>query len=105
VASRVDEVAGDELRPLASAVLDRLDSAAGVVVLGARVDGKAALAAAVGPDLGAAARELLVDAGRAIGGGAGGEGRLANAGGRRAEHLDRALALARERAERLLAAG
>ncbi|HEX2356142.1 MAG TPA: alanine--tRNA ligase [Micromonosporaceae bacterium] len=105
VAGRVDEVAGDELRPLASAVLDRLDSAAGVVVLGARVDGKAALAAAVGPDLGAAARELLVDAGRAIGGGAGGEGRLANAGGRQAEHLDRALALARERAERLLAAG
>ncbi|GAA1573601.1 alanine--tRNA ligase [Actinomadura kijaniata] len=92
-------------RALAQSVLARRGPGPAAVVLAARVVGKAALAATVSPELrerGVAARDLLTAAARAVGGGAGGRGAVADAGGREVEHLDRALTLAAEEAARTL---
>lgn len=101
VARAVDGVSADELRGLASETVVRLGHGPGVVVLGANDRGKALLVAAVSPALagdGVAARDLLAEAGRLVGGGAGGKGSLASAGGRRTESLDEALRVAASRA-------
>jgi alanyl-tRNA synthetase len=78
------------------AILDQRRGRTAIVVLGAEIGGNANLVAAVGPDLvdaGLQARQLLHEAGKAIGGGAGGQGRLAFAGGKNAAGLDQALQL------------
>ncbi|MGW0231693.1 alanine--tRNA ligase [Actinopolymorpha singaporensis] len=89
-----------DLRELAQAVLERgpRDRPAGVVLARA-VDGRAQLVLAVDPSPAGrgAAKELLTPAGRAIGGGAGGNGSFAHAGGREVDRLDTALALATDR--------
>ncbi len=114
VASRVDEPGGDaggvdaggvdprdvDLRELAQTVLERGPrNRPGGVVLARAVDGRAQLVLAVDPSsVGrGTAKELLTPAGRAIGGGAGGNGSFAHAGGRDAGRLDTALALAADR--------
>jgi len=106
VIARVEGVTAAELRSLATAVLSRCPShRLGTVVLGAVADGAAVLAAAITPDLadhGLQARDLLATAAHAVGGGAGGKGAIANAGGRRADHLDAALSHAHHDAERHL---
>lgn len=72
----------------------------GVVILGTAKDGKASLIAAAGANTGIQARDLLTEAARELGGGAGGKGPIAQAGGRNFENLpaalDRAAAKARE---------
>ncbi|NUT21478.1 MAG: alanine--tRNA ligase [Hamadaea sp.] len=98
VVRKVTGVTGDELRGLAADVLRRLPEP-GVVVLGLSDGGRAQLVAAVSNG---EAVDLLRDAGREVGGGAGGTGPVANAGGRRVEGLDRALELARTACHRVL---
>jgi alanyl-tRNA synthetase len=76
-----------------------------VVVLGSEAQGKAAMVALLTADLagdGAAARDVLVTAAKAVGGGAGGKGDLASAGGRDPGRLDEALRIARTDAVELL---
>jgi alanyl-tRNA synthetase len=95
VTAVINDVTAAELRTLASAVLRHLpaNTAAGVI-LAAPTDGKAQLTAAISDQThsrGVQARDLLVEAAKMIGGGAGGTGPLASAGGRNAEALHRAL--------------
>ncbi|HET7517236.1 MAG TPA: alanine--tRNA ligase, partial [Actinomycetes bacterium] len=85
VAERVPDAGADDLRRIASAVRDRVGAGPGVVVLGSEAGGKAAMVALLTADLagaGAAARDVLARAAKAVGGGAGGKGDLASAGGR-----------------------
>ncbi|MDH2427878.1 alanine--tRNA ligase [Sphaerisporangium sp. TRM90804] len=94
---RVDGVTADELRPLATELARRRGDEPGIVVIGADAGGKALLVAALSPGLsgdGLRAGDLLTEAARAVGGGAGGKGALASAGGRHPEHLAKALTLA-----------
>jgi alanyl-tRNA synthetase len=108
VAERVPEAGADDLRRIASAVRDRVGGGPGVVVLGSEVDGKAAMVALLTAELagaGAAARDVLARAARAVGGGAGGKGDLASAGGRDPGQLAEALRIAREDAMVVLAGG
>ena len=93
---RVDGVAPGDLRDLAVAIRQRGVST--VVLAGVAPTGGVALVAAVQPDSGRAAAELLRDAAKAVGGGGGGKGDLATAGGKNAEGIDEALRLAREAA-------
>ena len=98
VVDRVAEAGADDLRRVAGGVRDRLAGRTGVAVLGSEVDGKAALVAVVTKDLldrGVSARDVLMPAARAVGGGAGGKGDLATAGGRDPGKLDEALVAAR----------
>jgi len=95
VTAVVNDVTASELRTLATAVLRHLpaDTAAGVI-LAASTDQKAQLTAAINDQTharGVQARDLLIEAAKMIGGGAGGTGQLASAGGRNAEALNRAL--------------
>jgi alanyl-tRNA synthetase len=104
VAERVTDVEPNDLRALATEVVDRIGPS-GIVTLGIERNGKALLVAAVSRDLldhGIEARQALGAAARAVGGGAGGKGAIASAGGRRGEALDQALANAAEDAIRLL---
>ncbi len=97
VVREVEAAGGEELRRLALAVRDALEPAAGAVVLGAREGGRASLVAAVSREaqgMGVSAREILIPAARAVGGGAGGREGLAQAGGSRVEGLQEALAAA-----------
>ncbi len=108
VVERVPEAGGDDLRRIASAVRDRVGAGPGVVVLGSEAQGKAAMVALLTTDLagdGAAARDVLVTAAKAVGGGAGGKGDLASAGGRDPGRLDEALRIARADAVELLQRG
>ena len=97
VVHRVDGVAMDDLRRLATEVRGHL-ATRGVVVAGtATDDGKAQLICAVTADLadaGVAARDILHPAAQVVGGGAGGKGDLAQAGGKQGAKLDEALAVA-----------
>ena len=105
VVERVPEAGGDDLRRIASAVRDRVGAGPGVVVLGSEAQGKAAMVALLTTDLaggGAAARDVLATAAKAVGGGAGGKGDLASAGGRDPGQLDEALRIARADAVELL---
>ncbi|GAB3986797.1 alanine--tRNA ligase [Plantactinospora veratri] len=106
VSARRDDLTPAELRTVASGVLAR--SPAGtptVVVLATADDDRAQLVAGLDRtllDRGGRPRDLLAEAGRLIGGGAGGTGNLANAGGRRAERVGQALSRAEAAAADLL---
>ncbi|MFL6271554.1 MAG: alanine--tRNA ligase [Actinomycetes bacterium] len=108
VAERVPDATADDLRRIASSVRDRVGAGPGVVVLGSEVQAKAAMVALLTTDLaasGAAARDVLARAAKAVGGGAGGKGDLASAGGRDPSRLDEALGIARADALGLLEGG
>ncbi|HEX5880814.1 MAG TPA: alanine--tRNA ligase, partial [Actinomycetota bacterium] len=108
LAERVPDAGADDLRRIASAVRDRVGAGPGVVVLGSEVAGKAAMVALLTADLagaGAAARDVLARAAKAVGGGAGGKGDLASAGGRDPSQLAEALRIARADAMVVLAGG
>ena len=83
------------MRELTQKVRDRLEGAAGAVVLGSDDGGKAQLVAgctSAAVTRGITAPALLATAAQAIGGGAGGKDILAMAGGKRADALTDALA-------------
>ncbi|HEX2159243.1 MAG TPA: alanine--tRNA ligase [Actinomycetes bacterium] len=108
LAERVPGAGGDDLRRIASAVRDRVGAGPGVVVLASETQGKAAMVALLTADLaasGAAARDVLSRAAKAVGGGAGGKGDLASAGGRDPSQLDEALRIARADALEVLGRG
>ncbi|TDD83067.1 alanine--tRNA ligase [Actinomadura darangshiensis] len=98
----ISDLTGTDLRTLATAILNHRDQR-GVVVLATESSGKATLVAATGTDTAIRARDLLTNAAREVGGGAGGKGRFANAGGRHPEHLPEALTTAATDARTLLA--
>ncbi|MEV5574099.1 alanine--tRNA ligase [Spirillospora sp. NPDC052269] len=102
VSARVDGVAAESLRGLAAETAGLLPRP-GAVVLGTVSGGKALLVAAVSETLGVEARELLANAARVVGGGAGGRGPVANAGGRRVEALPEALKAAERTVRSVLA--
>ncbi|MEE6257409.1 alanine--tRNA ligase [Plantactinospora sonchi] len=101
-----DDLTAAELRTVATSLLDRVaDTQPVVAVLATRHDGKAQLVAGLSRpllDRGLQAREVLRDAARTIGGGAGGNGRLASAGGRRSDRMVEALSQAEHTAHTLL---
>jgi alanyl-tRNA synthetase len=94
VSARVDAGSMDELKQLGDALRARLHS--GVGVLGAVIDGKAALVAVVTDDLVRGGRlqagAIVGAVARLVGGGGGGRPHLATAGGKDAGALDGALA-------------
>ncbi|HXA60604.1 MAG TPA: alanine--tRNA ligase, partial [Streptosporangiaceae bacterium] len=101
IADILADVTAEEMRSLAAAAIQRGGHGHGIVILAAETDQKAAMVAAISPDLASAglqARELLTAAAKAIGGGAGGKGSVANAGGRHVDHLAEALRIAAEAA-------
>jgi alanyl-tRNA synthetase len=88
--ARVEAESRDEVRDLALALRDRPGMRA--VVLGSSPGGKGvALVAAVTPESGLHAAELIADAARMVGGGGGKAADLAVAGGKKPEELDAAL--------------
>ncbi len=95
VVGRVDGLSPNDLRDLALAV--RQQPGVRAVVLGGETDtGGAALVAAVTPDSGLMAGDLIQDAAKAVkGGGGGGKGDVAVAGGKDPGGLDEALRIAR----------
>ena len=108
VVRTVTAVTGDEVRGLAAQVLRRLPAGEpGAVVLGLGDGGRAQLVAMINERFleltGVEAVGLLRTAAKEVGGGAGGTGLVANAGGRRAEGLDRALDQVRHELRTLLA--
>jgi alanyl-tRNA synthetase len=105
VVERVPGVGADELRQLANAVRERRGAGPGIVVLGSDHGGRGNLVGLVTKDLteaGASAREVVMPAARAVGGGAGGKGDMASGGGAEAGKLGEALATAEAEARRLL---
>ncbi|NEA23423.1 alanine--tRNA ligase [Actinomadura bangladeshensis] len=74
----------------------------GIVILGTDNNGKASLIATTGANTGIQARDLLTEAARELGGGAGGKGPIAQAGGRHPENLPKALTIAAAKARELL---
>jgi alanyl-tRNA synthetase len=102
LAAVVEGADRDGLKALALDLRNRLGRA--VVVLGSATDdGKAQLIAAVTPDLGLAAADVLRPAAQVVGGGAGGKGDVAQAGGRDAGKLSEAMEAARTAAREQLA--
>ena len=102
LAERADGLAPQELRELADSLRGNLGS--GVVVLGRAEEGKASLLVAVTHDLiqRLPAGDLVRSLGKLIGGGGGGRPDMAEAGGKKSDMLDEALASAgRIVAERL----
>ncbi len=93
VITRVDGLSPTDLRDLAVAV--RQQSGVSIVVLAGVSDtGGVSLVAAVTPDSGRVAGDLIKDAAKAVGGGGGGKGDIATAGGKNPDGLDEALRLA-----------
>jgi alanyl-tRNA synthetase len=92
VVARVDGLDPGELRELTIAV--RQQVVRRVALLGATPSGGVSLAAAVDPDEGIAAADLIKDAARAVGGGGGGKGDVATAGGKDPDGLDEAIRIA-----------
>lgn len=93
LAVRSDAPDAEALRELGDRLRDKLGS--GVVVLGSVFNGRPGLLAMVTPDLverGFDAGAIVNEAARVMGGGGGGQPRLAQAGGRDASRLDDALA-------------
>ncbi|MGH3734460.1 MAG: alanine--tRNA ligase [Micromonosporaceae bacterium] len=107
ITAHLDEITAAERRSLAAAVLSHCPGdRPGIVILTTITDGKAQLTAATSralTDQGVKARDILTDAAKVIGGGAGGTGNLADAGGRQTERLPDALAIAEAAAGALLA--
>ena len=90
IVARVEAERREDVRDLAVALRDKPGMRA--VVLGASPGGKGvALVAAVTPDSGLNASELIADAARKVGGGGGKGPELAMAGGKSPESLDEAL--------------
>jgi alanyl-tRNA synthetase len=104
VVREVPPAPAGELRHLADVLRDRLGS--GVVVLGARGEGKVSLVAAVSADLRARvpAGRLLREVAALVGGSGGGRDDFAQAGGKLPEELPGALAAVPGVVERLAAA-
>ncbi len=106
VIERVPGAGADELRRLANTVRERLlGSGSGVVVLGSDHGSRGNLVGLITKDLadaGSSAREVLMPAARAVGGGAGGKGDMATGGGSEAGKLGEALTVAEAEARRLL---
>ncbi len=96
VVERVDGLEPGDLRDLAIAV--RQQGTRRVVLMGQTPTGGVSLVAAVQPDDGVPAAELIKPAARAVGGGGGGKGDIATAGGKDPAALDEAMRLAREAA-------
>jgi alanyl-tRNA synthetase len=96
VVARVDGVEPGDLRELAIAV--RQQGVRRVALLGETPTGGVTLAAAVDPDEGIPAANLIKDAARAVGGGGGGKGDIATAGGKDPSGLDEAVRIATEAA-------
>ena len=96
VVERVDGLEPGDLRDLAIAV--RQQGTRRVVLMGQTPTGGVSLVAAVQPDDGVPAAELIKPAARAVGGGGGGKGDIATAGGKDPTALDEAMRLAREAA-------
>jgi alanyl-tRNA synthetase len=93
VAAQVDAADVDTMRQMSDWLRDRLGSS--VVVLGAAIDGRPNLIAAVTPDLvarGVDAGQLIRAVAPVVGGGGGGRPTLAQAGGKDAARLSEALA-------------
>ncbi len=93
VTYRAEPVSMDDLRAIGDAMRDKLRS--GVAVIGAELDGKAAILALVTDDLAKAKRISAVDVvkriGPIVGGSGGGKPTLAQAGGRDVARIDEAL--------------
>ena len=96
VVARLDGLEPGDLRELALAV--RQQGMRRVALLGETPSGGVSLAAAVGPDEGFPAANLIKDAARAVGGGGGGKGDVATAGGKDPSGLDEAMRIATEAA-------
>ncbi len=92
VTARLDGLDAEALRAVADSVRERLGS--GIVCLGSVTDGKVSLVSAVTRDLAGRfhAGRLVQEVARAVDGGGGGRPDLAQAGGKNAAGLDRALA-------------
>jgi alanyl-tRNA synthetase len=105
VTYRAEPVSMDDLRSIGDALRGKLGS--GVAVIGAELDGKAAILALVSDDLARAKRISAVDivkrVGRIVGGGGGGKPTLAEAGGRDVARIDEALEKAPDVIRELLA--
>ena len=97
VVARVDGLDRDGLRDLAVAVRDT-DGVRAVVIIGEPDGGGVGLVAAVTPDSGLNAGELIADAAKTVGGGGGKAPDLAVAGGRDPAKIDDALDQARDAA-------
>ncbi|NNE11081.1 MAG: alanine--tRNA ligase, partial [Ilumatobacter sp.] len=96
VVERIDGVEPGDLRELAIAVRQQ-PGVRRVVLLGETPSGGVSLVAAVQPDEGVPASDLIKTAARAVGGG-GGKGDIATAGGKDPSGLDEALRIANEAA-------
>jgi alanyl-tRNA synthetase len=94
VVARVDGLSRDDLRDLTLAVRSR-DGVRAVVLGGVPDSGGAAIMAAVRPDSGLHAGDLIAEAARLIQGGAGRSPEFSQAGGRDPSRLDEALDLVR----------
>ncbi len=94
VVARRDGLGPDQLRELALATRDR-DGVRAVVLAGSPDSKRVALAAAVAPDAGLVAAELLAGAAKVVGGGGGRGPEVALAGGRDPARIDEALDLVR----------
>ena len=105
VVAQLDETGGNELREIALGVRDRVGEP-GLVVLGARSDGKGSLVAVASKDLvekGISAADVITEAAREMGGGGSRDPELAQAGGPHGDRLEKALETARDQAEKALA--
>jgi alanyl-tRNA synthetase len=97
VVERVDGVDPGELRDLAIAVRQQ-SGIRRVVLVGETPSGGVSLVAAVQPDEGIPAADLISTAARAVGGGGGGKGDIATAGGKDPSGIDEAMRIALEAA-------
>ncbi len=97
VVERIDDVEPNDLRDLALAVRQQ-PGVRRVVLMGVTTTGGVSLAAAVRPDEGFPAADLIKNAARAVGGGGGGKGDIATAGGKDPAGLDEAMRIAIEAA-------
>jgi len=97
VVQRIDGIEPSDLRDLAIAIRQE-PGIRRVVLMGESPSGGVSLAAAVRPDDGGPAADLIRDAARAVGGGGGGKGEIATAGGKNPAGLDEAMQIATEAA-------
>ncbi len=104
ISRRVDDLSGGDLRNLADSFRSKLRS--GVVVIGSVTEGKVTLLTAVTKDLleRVPANALIAKLAPIVGGKGGGKADLAQAGGKDADQLDAALAMAPDAVRELLAA-
>ncbi len=97
VVQRLDGLESNDLRELAIAVRQQ-PGLRRVVLVGETPSGGVSLVAAVQPDEGIPASDLIKTAARAVGGGGGGKGDIATAGGKDPSGIDEALRIAGEAA-------